>query len=226
MTVPAGIDYVPNLSAAAREHHQFWTRQTREHLLFLSLMLTDPELRARAKELHERYTGSETATRNALAWQRALLDRLRAGEFLGFAYPLFVDHITRETMMMLHLVWGDPLPWPVPWLVTVLGAEHAEFGAHLLDPSQDELVKEANAVADALYTDAEALQGDVALGRAGGAVVDQHRLAAADKQRQLAAWLKQHKIGHGGAPSIVSPVLADHVVREQGQFDRMLREGT
>lgn len=206
------------------EHHTFWANQVKEHLLFQSQMYTNAALRMQAKALHDAYDSSEAATREVLAWQQAILKRLRAGEFLGFAYPLFVDHITRETMMMLHLVWGDPLPWPVPWLVTVLGAEHAEFGAHLLDPSQDELVKEANAVADALYADAEALQGDVALGRAGGAVVDQHRRDAADKQRQLAAWLKQHKIGHGGALSIVSPVLADHVVREQDQFDRMLRE--
>jgi len=208
----------------------FWSRQFAEHLQFLSMLFTDAAAKREATRLHHRYEaarvlalskGNEapqyisTAHDDVRAFQWEMFERLQAGEFLGWAFPLFVSHITREMDLYSHLVYGTPPPdVGVDGEVKRLGAEHAQFAAHLLDPTERELVATADKAADALY----------ALMRRNDAASN---VAAAKGERILVAFLQTNGIGSpGGALSIIPKALTDHVVREQIYFAQTLeRDG-
>jgi hypothetical protein len=211
----------------------FWSRQFEEHLLFLSQMLVDPALKAEAMALHASYglarshalemggngvvAQIEVPTRQVRAFKQKVLDRQLAGEMVGFNFPTFTAHTIKEVDLWFCLVLGEPCPdGSISVAVTKLGAEHALFGAHLLDVSERKLVAEANAAADGLYALAQAEQTPDTLGKEANAELD------------LLEWLKTNRVGSGepGAPlSVISPMLAKHVAREQEEFARLIIGG-
>ena len=213
----------------AYQQTAFWSRQFEEHLQFLSMLFTDPGAKRDAEQLHAMYAAART---HALAagprapelihhvhnlvrqYQGAMFDRLAAGEFLGWAFPLFVAHITREMDLYSHLVYGTAAPnVGVRGELKRLGAEHAQFAAHLLDPLEGKLVEQANAAADGLFA---LVQKDD----------DQSNGKAADAERAIATFVTSNKLGQpGGALSIIPKLLADHVVREQFYFADSLTSG-
>jgi len=217
---------MPQLDAHAQT--VFWSRQFAEHLQFLSMLFTDTGAKREATQLHGVYEKARVAAlaqgaaapqviapahEQVRAFQAEMFDRLQAGTFLGWAFPLFVSHITREMDLYAHLVYGTPAPdVGVDGEVKRLGAEHAQFAAHLLDPTERDLVMTANQAADALY--ATVPNNDMA-----------SNAAAAKGERTLITFLQSNKIGSGlpgSALSIIPKALADHVVREQVYFAQTL----
>ncbi len=204
----------------------FWSRQFSEHLEFLAMLLTDQDAKHGAEILKPEYDQARKvaladpgrapelirdAHDRVRAYQGEILERLASGQFLGWAFPLFVDHVTREMDLYAHLVYGGPEPeGGVNGEVKRLGAEHAQFAAHLLDPSETDLSRQASAAAYALY-----------------ALVDNNSRianeAAARAQRLLVTFLDKNEIGTPrGALSIIPLSLAEHVKREQWYFANTL----
>lgn len=152
------------------EEARFWSRIMQEHALFIKLGLPadQPGLAAEAQafielfmKLRERL---DKVTRLEGELLRDLIDAVRAiiafkAKLLrlliqckaepGSNYPLLLDHIRREAMHFLDLlrtpVPEDPLfallQEEVFWLRIM--KEHIEFVIHLLDPSERELIKQA-----------------------------------------------------------------------------------
>ena len=204
----------------------FWSRQFAEHLQFLSMLLTEPAVKAEATRLHRMYEDARSvalargdaapesiaaAHDRVRAYQGDLVARLQAGEFLGWAYPLFVAHITREMDLYAHLVYGARAPdVGVDGEVKRLGAEHAQFAAGLLDPTERSLIVTADEAANTLYA---LVPKDDAGSNA----------AAAKGERTIVTFLQANKIGQpGGALSIIPKALTDHVIREQFYFAQTL----
>lgn len=200
----------------------FWSLQFEEHLQFLSMLFTDPSAKREAERLHTYYAGARAqalaagprapdiiapAHQAVRQYQGAMFDRLRAGEFLGWAFPLFVAHITREMDLYSHLVYGTAAPnVGVHGELKRLGAEHAQFAAHLLDPLEGKLVQQATLAASALF---RLVDDDDAIANRTAAVAE----------RAIATFVTSNKLGErGGALSIIPKMLADHVVREQYYF--------
>lgn len=208
---------------------EFWSRQFSEHLQFLEMLFTDAQAKADAAQLKAEYDQARAMAladpmRSAelirpahdlvRAYQGEMVERLSNGEFLGWAFPLFVDHVTREMDLYGHLVgYGNPAPDNnVQEAVKRMGAEHAQFASHLLDPTESNLSRQASAAAYALYS----------LADNNSTIANK---AAAKAQRVLAGWLEKNRIGTPqGALSIVPKTLADHVIREQHYYASKLEQ--
>lgn len=148
----------------------FWSRIMQEHALFIKLGLPadQRELRQEAQSLIEtfmdlrrrlsRVTVLEgellndliSAVRAIIEFKAKLLRMLIQCETEpGSNYPLLLDHIRREAVRFLNLlqkpVPQDPLSMllqqEVFWLRIM--KEHIEFIIHLLDPSERELINQA-----------------------------------------------------------------------------------
>lgn len=153
------------------EEARFWTRIMKEHALFIKLGLPadTPKLRAEAEafivefqNLQDRLEtpskiGPElledliSAVSDIIEFKAKLLRLLIQCKIEpGSNYPLLIDHIRREAMHFLNLlrrpIPEDPLflllQEEVFWLRIM--KEHIELVIHLLDPSERELIAQAD----------------------------------------------------------------------------------
>jgi len=215
---------VPSVSGVAlpiADDIEFWSRQLSEHALFMQLGLDDKHLKSRAEGLHaqwERYHGGPRTVPDAISLVLATRElktevhsRLVSGEWLGWLWPLFVDHIRREGDYFLTKLQGQMLSDADEcrtWLTFM--AEHAAFAAHLLDPSEAERIHQAIA-----------LLGDLnRLWQGCGTSMREQLLSLTTRSGlDLDAYFKSLGIGTpAAARSIIHPVLAEHVVREGQRF--------
>lgn len=152
------------------EEARFWSRIMKEHALFIKLGLPagQPELRQEAQMFIDRFQELQNrleevsrlegrlleqlieAVRAIIAFKARLLRLLiQCKTEPGSNYPLLIDHIRREAMHFLELlrtpVPEDPLfallEEEVFWIRQM--KEHIEFIIHLLDPSERELIEQA-----------------------------------------------------------------------------------
>ncbi|NLM10896.1 MAG: DUF2935 domain-containing protein [Clostridiaceae bacterium] len=148
----------------------FWSRIMQEHALFIKLGLpaNEPELIEKAQEFIERFRELRKRLKKAYKLEGELLKDLIDAvkdiiEFKakllrlliqckaepGSNYPLLLDHIRREAMHFLELLKKPEAKEPlfmllqeqVFWLRIM--KEHIEFIIHLLDPSERELLNQA-----------------------------------------------------------------------------------
>jgi len=221
---------------------RFWDRQLSEHCLFAQLGLDPEDLKKEAGDLHTKFedlraeipsgtvspdqeaeliaksTDLATSLRGFLT---EVYDRQTEGEWLGWLFPTFVDHIRREGDYFVGRVsasGGGPtgLPGLADELCTWLKfmAEHAIFASHLLDPSEVTLVVQAQALSEKF----QGLQDGcrdmtpqlLVLSRRAGALLD--------------VYFTGSGIGTAQVSSVIHPVLALHVVREGRMFLRTLAE--
>lgn len=157
-----------------------------------------------------------------------VLARMEGGEWLGWLFPSFVRHILSELLWFTSrlevkvapltdclLKNGPPSPGAYgmadvrTWLR--LMAEHAAFAAHLLDPVEVKLIREARTLLGAL-------QGLGGCGSTLPTLVDLSDRAG----RQLDQYLVASGIGTPKVKSVIHPVLAAHVVREGRMFLEIL----
>jgi len=152
------------------EEARFWTRIMMEHALFIKLGLpaNEPKLRAEAEAFKNKFEDlldrlycvdklkgdllkdlikAVEAFIEFKAYLLKLLIQCKAEP--GSNYPLLLDHIRREAERFLGLLTSpipqDPLTLlleqEVFWLRIM--KEHIEFVIHLLDPSERELIRQA-----------------------------------------------------------------------------------
>jgi len=204
---------------------QFWSRQLSEHALFFSMGLEVEPFKSQAAALHadfERARGqlqniSDLIRARAIAgpptmnledFQQSMMAML-PNRWLGWLQPLFWDHTLRELRYFVARAWYGG--WPKG---TTLSAnlrfmrEHAEFAAQLLDPTQKDLIGQANAVADQFASVEQNCCASLTpslldLSRTAGQVLDQYLTT-----QPLADPLR----------GVIHPVLAEHVVREGQRF--------
>lgn len=223
----------------ALELIKFWGTQLSQHALFLSLGLEDSNLSKTAGVLHtdwERFRARipEEADANQVAdltqeveelaaelrdFKTYVHNRLMAGEWLGWLYPSFVGHVRSELdyfLLSLRNVDTPPSERVSQELCTWLQfmADHAAFAEHLLDPSEERLVKQAQVIKGQLQK-LENRCVSVAL-----SLVELSQRAG----NLLDRYLTTSGIGTERVKSIIHPVLALHVVREGRMFLRTLAE--
>lgn len=207
----------------------FWSRQLSEHALFLAIGLESTLYRGRAIALHEAWEEAR-GDMNALSAQGALtLDKAKSivwrptknladlksevlkaqegGTWVGWLFPLFIEHTLRELSYFVERVWGHGLSPEQTYCQNVnFMQEHAEFAAHLLDPKAvalisqaDSLSKEFSALREGCFSLTPTL---IELGRRAGDKLD--------------AYFKTQPIS--AKNSVIHPVLAEHVIREGQRF--------
>ena len=199
----------------------FWSKQISDHCRFLHLGLDNKDLKSRAMDLHqqwERFQAARGTPQEAVAltlktrdFKTEVHSRLVAGEWLGWLWPLFVDHIRREGDYFLGKLQGTMLSDAdecATWITFM--AEHAAFAAHLLDPSEAARIQQAIAMLGTLNQ----------LWKACSVSLNDQLLSLTTRSGlDLDAYLKGLGVGKpGGARSIIHPVLAEHVVREGQRF--------
>jgi hypothetical protein len=152
------------------EEARFWSRIMQEHALFIKLGLPadQKEFREEAQEFINLFGSLRKRLDQANRLKGDLLDDLidavkaiiefkakllrliiQCREAPGSNYPLLLDHIRREAVRFLGLLRSkEPedaldllLQEEVFWLRIM--KEHIEFVIHLLDPSERELIKQA-----------------------------------------------------------------------------------
>lgn len=196
----------------------FWGNQATEHALFMHLGLEDPALKAEALRLYESMKAAYDAgpagqehflflLGRSMEFKQRVLARLLQGEWLGWLYPLFVDHILREEAYFLAKLQGmlPPLEEAPTWLRFM--REHAQFAAHLIDPTESAAIATAGQQAGQLAR----LEGGCAV------TCSPQLLALSERQgRELDQFFSTMKPAN--PKSIIHPALAAHVVREGRRF--------
>ena len=193
----------------------FWSRQFSEHCLFLNLGLDGQYWKKQAQALHNAWEQIRPAAdlNQTLALCREtrdlkvqVLQVLRAGTWLGWIFPTFVDHIIRELdLFVARATTGVSHQQDCSqWLRFM--AEHAAFAAHLMDPIERARIRAAIATVDVF----ENLQSKCATGVT-MQLLELSKKAGAGLDAFATTQLPK-------AVSIIHPVLATHVVREGRRF--------
>ena len=216
---PYGV--ISGIALPIADDIDFWSRQISEHALFMQLGLDDKRLKAEAERLHKQWESYRRGPRtvpDAIAlvqgtrnFKTEVHSRLVAGEWLGWLWPLFVDHIRREGDYFLGKLQGTMLSDAdecKTWITFM--AEHAAFAAHLLDPSEAARIQQAIAMLGTLNE----------LWKACSVSLNDQLLSLTTRSGlDLDAYLKSLGIGTpNAARSIIHPALAQHVVREGQRF--------
>lgn len=203
----------------------FWSRQLSEHVLFVNLGLLDPALRTRAQELHQMWDAFRQSRQGiparevsgralALALDtRSLLvhvnERLGKGQWIGWLFPLFIDHLRREGDFFIDILQhksNTPEATCKTWLVFM--AEHAAFAAHLLDPTESEKIRQATAFI-----------GEFERLHAGCAAMNEQLMVLTEKTgKDLDKYFSGLGVGTPSLKSIIHPVIAEHILREGKRF--------
>ena len=216
---PYGI--ISGVALPIADDIDFWSRQISEHALFMYLGLDDKRLKSEADRLHKQWESYRRGPRTVPDAIKLVLgtrdfktevhSRLVAGEWLGWLWPLFVDHIRREGDYFLGKLQGQMLSDAdecATWITFM--AEHAAFAAHLLDPSEATRIQQAIAMLGTLNQ----------LWKACSTSLNEQLLSLTTRSGlDLDAYLKNLGIGTpNAARGILHPVLAAHVVREGQRF--------
>lgn len=203
----------------------FWSRQLSEHALFFSLGLEVEPYKSQAAGLHQNWEATRTQLAMAsdlpiaqaivspmvsrlARWQRGVMADLQT-RWIGWIPPLFWDHTLRELDYFVSRVWFGRLSSGVVLSENLrFMREHAEFAAHLLDPSQGDLISGAETIA----TEFRGIEDNCC------AQLTPTLLALSMKAGQdLDLYFTTNPIASPSRGTI-HPVLADHVVREGRRF--------
>lgn len=191
---------------------QFWSRQMTEHALFLRLLFADPALASEAGRLHEDwYAASAFAAPPDLLplldrlidFKERVLARQARGDWVGWAWPSFVQHILFEARYFRArlLPRGTTADEDYrTWLRVV--QDHAAVGPKLVDPMAEPYADRAR--------DAASQLGDLQR-RCGGRPDKRCALAVDEAISGVTAWVR----GVPAGLNVVLPALGAHILREQ-----------
>lgn len=227
LVIPAGVVAGPDPSLsyeviAAQSHVGFWSRQIQEHALFLHLGLQDDgtngikSLKKEAEKLYKQWDTFRTkhAETDFVALsklidaqgelQREVIAKQKAGMWVGWLFPDFLDHIHRELNYFVAQARNEVIS--IQDQVSFwnhINQDHAEFEAHLLDPTEVTNIHMAMSIAgDFKNIKATEINQFIMLS-----------LAATEKlggfQFEARSLAKQNKLS-----SVIHPLLTDHVIRE------------
>jgi DUF2935 family protein len=202
----------------------FWLPQLIDHSLFLKLGLEEPTLWNEADRLYAILTAllpqvatlsvddAVKAIENPLKQLRDFesfcIDRGNQGKWIGWLFPMFIEHIRDEQDYFWQRVTASltPAQEMCSWLGFM--GQHCAFAQHLLDPSEGAKMQDA----------LNLLARFVDLSGGCNVVNDQLLLLSQTAGTDLDAYLKNLGVGTPKLRSVIHPVLAAHVVREGQRF--------
>jgi hypothetical protein len=216
---PARFQAIKTDDETAADEIDFWARQMSEHALFFYLGFVDGPFKDEALALHKtlekfrrefnknQYDAELTNSLLPLLererdFQIRVLKALDSGKWIGWIFPLFVNHTTLELdyfVDKLNDIKYSPQDEVLFW--NRINSEHAAFASHLLDPSERELFLKA----DKLSTEFDAIPKSeremmIRLSLMKSKELDQFNKTARAEGKQV--------------KSVIHPVLLDHVIRE------------
>jgi hypothetical protein len=158
--------------------------------------------------------------RGLVDFKRQLLDEQRSAKIHSLIWPTFLDHIAREADRYIGRIstfmQGETIPADRDDIITFwaqIMAEHSQFIAHLLDPTERNLFTQALETSETFWRiqKEHAVEGD-----SDPVVMDINHII--DFKTAALNGIETGKI-----QSIISPALADHVRREAIFFGDELR---
>lgn len=212
----------------AADEIDFWSRQMSEHALFLHLGLVDKALKQEGLKIHKGFEAFRNdfnqnpdnmklmnkvlpLVQRERDFQIRVLKALDTGKWIGWIFPLFVNHITLELDYFVDKLNGikyTPEEEVVFW--NRINSEHAAFAAHLLDPSERDLFLKADQMSvkfnNIPKSEREMM---IRLSLKASQQLDQFNKTARTKGKQV--------------KSVIHPVLLDHVIREGERSIKTLR---
>lgn len=245
----------PNLRDALGEV-RFWVRILKEHSLFISLSLpcSRQNLIAEAQRFYELFQGLQNrvesrttldqnliaelrqAVEALIAFKHKLMRMLVTCELRGPLYPLLLDHITREAVHFLDFLNCRPCS---DMLVAILREqsfflrimkEHIEFIISLLDPSERELLTQAQAskevFSDLLETARDLKSMAKARPQSFNRVIQftETVIQRVTELRNFKATAHELAVVCRLLSAIPDPLLIDHVRREADKFLQELKD--
>ena len=218
---PSRFETIKVDAKTADNEIDFWARQMSEHALFAHLGLEDPDLKEAALEAHERFEAYRQEfndkprqhdfefvntilpmLKDLREFQIKVLNLLDQGKWIGWIFPLFVNHITLELDYFVDKLNGikySPDDEVLFW--NRINSEHAAFAAHLLDPSERELFLKADKMS-VLFNRIPKSEKEMMI-----------RLSL-KASKQLDKFNKDAQAAGKAVKSIIHPVLLAHVIRE------------
>ncbi|HEV2601840.1 MAG TPA: DUF2935 domain-containing protein [Candidatus Babeliales bacterium] len=215
--------------AVASDEIDFWVRQMSEHALFLHLGFEDAQFKAEALEIHQLFEDFRTtfnANPNSMEhmntvlpllkrereFQIKALTALEEGKWIGWIFPLFINHTTLELDYLtdkLNAIKYSPQDELVFW--NRINSEHAAFAAHLLDPAERELFLKADKLSMKFNN----------IPKSEKEMMVKLSLKAS---KELDEFNKTARTAGKAVKSIIHPVLLDHVIREGERSIKTLQE--
>lgn len=192
----------------------FWlANQDKEHNLFFTLGFQDPLLRKEAQDLYDAYVKAGTNVDQLLAIAPRSQEFKRRAfaiakqKWIGWIFPTFIDHTRREIDYALTRMTRDLTPQEETCFWTLIGAEHAAFAAHLLDPVEAGPIQEA-------------MRNNAQLGQLHASCQNAVMPSFVELSKRAALELDKYFSGLNlkTTESVIHPVLAAHVVREGRRF--------
>lgn len=200
----------------AANEFEFWGRQAVDHALFAQLALEVPALKVAAGQLHDQmaqtYANRDRVAflpllQQSIDFKRQALAQQRAGEWIGWAFPSFIQHMIDEENFALARIQGQEFTPQA--LIDFWNGERAgetAVTAHLIDPSAPAATARA---ADASLKFARLTRSR----QATPATIAAARALAAQVNQELLSWNPPAQ-----PLSIISQEIRDHVAREGQRF--------
>jgi len=194
-----------------------------EHALFMNLLLVEQPWKTDAANLHtdlekfrknrgpmslsDQATMAIELTMKLRAFLMACHDTLVGGRWLGWCYPLFVDHIRREGDYFIQKLANKDKEPAGTELCSVLrfAGEHAVFAMHLLDPTEARKIQEARVLLGRFLELGDCCKS------VEPALIEMSLRCEKDLDFYLGSLKPKTR-------SIIHPLLAAHVIREGKRF--------
>jgi hypothetical protein len=169
-------------------------------------------------------------TRELVEFKTLILDEMLRCQLFTFNFPLLIDHIRREALFYISQLERLQLRGFINFDQEIIEqkvfwdrimAEHAQFIAHLLDPTEVALIGQADNLADLFFRlrqQAEELRN---VGFGSVLPLIREEISATMNIRNFKATAEE-LILTCSIKSIIIPLLADHVLREANHFLQIL----
>lgn len=191
------------------------------------IIATNPMLEQQVYALNQR---AINATDALIQFKTNILSNVLSCKMFTSNYPLLILHITREAeLYLLQLrrlknkeeIWLEREAYELEFFWNRQMAEHAKFIRGLLDPTEDNLISQANNFGnefDQLTAEAKAAMDATApLSK-----VTDESLKATEDLRNFKAQGTQGILACK-VKSVIIPLLGDHVLREANHYLRLLK---
>ena len=169
------------------------------------------------------------ATKNLIRFKSRILNDLLSCKIMYNVYPLLIEHIRREAVLFVDSLTKLQNNEPVMEMNELIEdeifwnrimEEHSEFIRGLLDPTEEELIKVANDFA----LNYEELNRDAYNAANNPSMVPAITKQSLNLTKSIKDFNTQATQGllNCQIRSIISPLLADHVLRESNHYLRIL----
>ncbi|NMA68970.1 MAG: DUF2935 domain-containing protein [Desulfitobacterium sp.] len=206
----------------------FDTQLTTQELALQS-GLANPLLRSAVSDLNQR---TINLTQQLIQFKTLILNRMLSGDLYTFNFPLLIEHIRREAIFYVEHLQRLQNREPVNLRQTIIEekafwdrimSEHAQFIAHLLDPTEVALIDTADDFADLFANLRDRIERidqsifpRITLSRL---ITEETTATTGIRDFKAAA---TEGILADQIRSIIIPLLGDHVLREANHFLRIL----